>query len=881
MRLSSAGVWLGKARESQRLVRWSVLLLPPLLLLCLLALAGLKAEVRDSRYTATLVRDGALPQYVAKLAWRRNWSTLSSLFGSEFKTEPSRLPRVELWVGNNTLQTMLDTRLKNPADRPYFGAYVRTEERGITRCKIASRGLSDFHYTAAKPSLRVKFSKARAKWRRYWDLQRPEDALTIINWLPEQLAGEVGLMHCVSEPVQVFLNNKNMGVYMDSYRAGEPLAIANRRLPGTFFKGDPHDRDANERLWDSRAYWKLFGEPNDSAERALATLLALGAKTEWTPGDFQQLEFVLDLDAYARWCALAILTGSDHADDYHNQTYFFSTYRGQLEPVVWDFNSFVVVPAHAQVDLIFNRIQQMAYHDPRFLHARNRYLYEWSRGLASPQALQERVQTQLERLLPDLERDPNLAELERLVPVAEQTPGQHPYGQIFFLTGVSPQQIPQKVENFQRWTEARKVLLDQYLSLAQVHLLDSGPQGTLLAVSGRVAVKVKSKTGKVRTERGEFEELLLYPGVAYSDYQTDIPKPHPGMINSRLDYRVLNPVQELEFEHALSGQPVALEQGPPRAPAGFSFHPWSFPDLGEKTLEMGPGKVVLERDLWISKGHTLRILPGTELGLGPGVNLFCQGRLEARGTRAQPISIGPAGDEPFGCVGIWGEGSEGTVLEHVTVAGGSTGIAQTVEFKGMLSIYGCPGLRLSDCTIGVNLVGDDAVNLASSQVVVENCRFEQARSDALDLDDCRGEVRDCQFLESGNDGLDLSMSRIQVQNCLFRGCGDKGVSAGEQTELQLNECRFESCEIGLQVKDRSLVRVNSSQFEECGVAVNAYRKKWAFGVGGDIRLNTVSARASRSADLTLDEHSTVSLENSPLRLPQQQRDRVVVKGKSP
>lgn len=847
----------------------------------ILGLGMLKAEVRDSRYTATLVRDRALPKYVAKLAWRRNWSVLSNLWGSEFRTEPSRLPRIELWVGNNTVETMLDTRLRNPADRPYFGAYVRTEERGITRCKIASRGLSDFHYSAGKPSLRVRFSKDRAKWRRYWDLQRPEDALTIINWLPEQLAKEVGIMHCVSEPVQVFLNNKNMGVYMDSFRAGEPLAIANGRLPGTFFKGDPHDRDANELLWDSRAYWKLFGEANDSAERALATLLSLGKKTEWALSDYAQLEFVLDLDAYARWCALAILTGSDHADDYHNQTFFFTTYRGKLEPVVWDFNSFIVVPAHGNVDMIFNRIQQLAYHDPRFLHARNRYLYEWSRTLASPQALQDRVDAQLQRLLPDLQRDPYLAELERLVPVKEQRPGFHPYGQVFYLMGVAPQEIPEKIENFKRWTNQRKAFLDDYLGLAKVNLVESEEGSCRVAVSGRVAVKVRSSRGKVRTESGEYEELLLYPGVAYSDYQTNIPKPHPTLINSRLDYQLLNSVEELQFEHALSGEPVAMESGAPQVPVGISFHPWSFPDFGEKTLEMGPGEVVLERDLWVSKGHTLRILPGTRLRLGPAVSLFCQGRLEAQGSAQSPISIGPSGTEPFGCIGVWGEGSRGTVLEYVDIAGGSTGVAQTVEFKGMLSVYDCPDLRLADCTVGANLVGDDAVNLASSQVVVTNCVFEQALSDALDLDDCRGSVTDCRFVESGNDGLDLSMSEIEVERCSFQGCGDKGVSSGEATRLELSQSGFEGCAIGLEVKDNSRVRVEHCQFQGCGVAVNAYRKKWAFGVGGDVQLKAVVARGSRTADLTVDKHSTAVLIDSEIRLPVKNGDRVSLTGNSP
>ena len=98
------------------------------------------------------------------------------------------------------------------------------------------------------------------------------------------------------------------------------------------------------------------------------------------------------------------------ADAVHNQVLFWNTYRGRLEPVVWDANGYLGDPERP-VDLIRFPTLEVLSCDPGWIHQRNLTLQALLDGSGSAAAQTTRLDELLELLGPDLRADPNLGDI--------------------------------------------------------------------------------------------------------------------------------------------------------------------------------------------------------------------------------------------------------------------------------------------------------------------------------------------------------------------------------------------------------------------------------------------------------------------------------------
>ena len=71
-----------------------------------------------------------------------------------------------------------------------------------------------------------------------------------------------------------------------------------------------------------------------------------------------------------------------------------------------------------------------------------------------------------------------------------------------------------------------------------------------------------------------------------------------------------------------------------------------------------------------------------------------------------------------------------------------------------------------------------------------------------------------------------------VWDSVLEGSGDKGISIGEGSALLVVNDRFAGDAIGIQAKDTSQAVVVNSTFEDNALAVDAYKKNWRYGDGG-------------------------------------------------
>jgi len=855
-RIDRRGLWTRRGYARERLTPWRALLVwfsfPLILVTCLLLAANRRSRAGVELLASALTSAPADGQRAAKeLAGSilvAGWNTIEA--------EPSRresaLPRVDLQVQRQALELLERAEVEGSSalgrqpggDRPFVQGLYR-EDRGPWQVtKVGRRGLSDYHHLSEKPSFRIRIRKRDLRQsRRHVELLRPEDPLALCNVLPFGLARRVGLMSEPSEPVRVFVNGRPFGVYIRSERPTEALMISQGRLPGTIWKGDEAERAAAARggrsqgsLFHSTELWKSEDDPVPGSMESLEdmiTILRYGEDT-WSQEQGESLKRVLDVEAYARYEAFNAIVGGVHTTLSHNHALFWNTYRGRLEPIPWDVNGYgFMAGPRLTPNVCQTPITSRLYSDPRWVHRRDEILWDLLRGEAREELELEALRAHVSRVLPALREDPltsrGIGRVD-LVPLSE---------------------LEAEVKEVEAWIKERHTFLRQYLGFAIAHVGPSAerPGWSEVSVDGAIALRVGG---------GPQQGRLLYPGMSYelrgakasssafTLTYTLVPVPRR--------YLVQGDPGVLALANAVTGGSVLLAPRPRPGEKSRSFRPEPPPEVpGE--IQLGPGVVDLRESLDIRADQVLRIHSGTIVRLHSGVGIYSRGKVLAQGSAADPIRLESAGKEPWACVGLYGPGTRGSRFEHVSIAGGSVGSDGSRRFLGMLSAYFCPDLELTRCHFGGNRVGDDAVNLAQTQVQIRACTWKGSRSDGLDLDRCVARIEDSDFINCGNDGLDLSHGTAWVRGGRFSGCSDKGVSAGEGTRVLLEGVQVEGCRYGVQSKDASAVILRDCELVRNQVGVHAYRKKPMFRLGGLLLLRSSRIDQSQVADVSIDQLS--------------------------
>lgn len=758
----------------------------------------------------------------------------------------SQLTTYHLELPNNTLQEMLvaieagDPSLNHEAggNKPYRKAVLNRNGQAM-EVKICLRGTMHWHHRPGKPSFRIKLRKQdTAQEDRFIELTTPEDPLALNNLLPMQLASDLDLMTDGSKHVRVFINGKYFGVYVETRRQGEPFALANNRMPGTFFKAE-----FSEQMWNEATAWKIDGEAAPEDVAAFQSWLEL-LKSEPNWENIQAFKRVFDCEKFARWSALMCVVGSIHTDDRHNHSYFFCANQGKIEPLVWDCNAYGLhLSPNAPINVLVQPVARFLSHDPSWISERNSWIYRLINGYASTDIQQKRIAKLVSHMRKDLAADRHLGSLKKFTGI----------GWKWINTSVAD--ISAERSNLIDWIDARCKYLRAQLETAELKSVHRTADSFTIALGGNVAVEAENHlTGQRR---------LLFPGLA-SERSLHISEVQQAPIFVKyleptpIRYQLSGSPNDWSFYNSLSHELIEFGFRDDQATSSHSEKLAATRTLAEpqpeqlvQNIEIGPGVVTLEQDLFINEQSSLTVNAGTELRLEAGVSILSRGPVRFLGTIDAPIRVIEASASPWGCIGVSGEQTGGTKFEYCEISGGSIGKLDHLRFKGMLSVYDCPQVSLRNCAIGKNYIGDDAVNLAESTIVVENCSWHDAKADALDLDFCSGEVRNCLWSASGNDGLDMMASDIRAESLVIRGSGDKGISVGENSRLHASRIHISECLIGSEIKDDSFALFDASQVSNCDQGIHCYQKKWFYKGGGRVALRDCSIEGCDSEALLI------------------------------
>jgi len=171
-----------------------------------------------------------------------------------------------------------------------------------------------------------------------------------------------------------------------------------------------------------------------------------------------------------------------------------------------------------------------------------------------------------------------------------------------------------------------------------------------------------------------------------------------------------------------------------------------------------------------------------------------------------------------------------SIISNTTILSTKNFEHNGIYLTGGINFYNSD-VKITDTDI-LNSNCEDAINIVNSKFKLINTRVINSSSDGIDLDFSNGIIKDSYFKKIGGDAIDTSGSKISIINTNVNTVMDKGLSAGEKSEIYLENFFIDSARFGLVSKDLSKVngkKISITNSEEYDIL--AFEKKMHYGPG--------------------------------------------------
>ena len=124
-----------------------------------------------------------------------------------------------------------------------------------------------------------------------------------------------------------------------------------------------------------------------------------------------------------------------------------------------------------------------------------------------------------------------------------------------------------------------------------------------------------------------------------------------------------------------------------------------------------------------------------------------------------------------------------------------------------------------------DIFSEDAINIFRSKFEITDAKYNNIFSDAIDIDFSAGKITKSDFKNINNDAIDFSGSKVTINNANFNNVNDKIISAGEESEINIDKVTGINSYAGIISKDGSEVYSQNIKFDGVKIPFAAYQKK--------------------------------------------------------
>ena len=258
-------------------------------------------------------------------------------------------------------------------------------------------------------------------------------------------------------------------------------------------------------------------------------------------------------------------------------------------------------------------------------------------------------------------------------------------------------------------------------------------------------------------------------------------------------------------------------------------------DEDKKEINFNQGKIIIKERLIIPSGYTVNFKQGTEITFEEEGQIISYSHLIIEGKKNNPIKFTTNSEKPlannkFGNgISIINAKSKSVIKNTIFLRLTSPNVKSGEGLLGAINIYKSD-IVFENCKFIENL-GEDFLNIISSNFLIKNVLMNKINYDAVDFDFSVGIIDGISIINSGNDALDFSGSEVVAKNVSINQVGDKGISAGERSEIRLENVEINNANIAVASKDLSKLNIKNIDIKNSKIAAAAYQKKSEYGPG--------------------------------------------------
>ena len=700
------------------------------------------------------------------------------------------------------------------------GEITSTKEDKTVPVKLRLKGDWLDHLRGSKWSFRIR-AKTDYAWNRLvtFSVQNPATRSYLDEWLFHQFLEKADILSPRYDFIELYLNEKSLGVYAYEEHFDKQLAEYKKRREGPIIKL------TEDLVWQGhlRQVHEL-GEKNhltgreDAAYDAAEIRPFKEGRTQENPTlakNFQaaqtllhQLKFkqkapaeLIDIDRFAQYFAIADILEAYHGIGWHNVRFYYNPITSKLEPIGYDGFGEQPTPYHGGPFVGYK------INFERHLHDYYKYLFTdkdfFRKYIAYLDAYSKA--DFLQKTMANYQ--PQIAERAQFI---QQEFKKYSYDSL-------------KVESRGKKLQALIRPYGEYDIKVRTEKGKAGQLNLMVANHHTLPIEV---VGFGKNEK-ELRDKLANPVFIYST-----PKFYADKFTAiRVNYDVKTVFYRVAGLSDIFTSSVVNWEVPSAATVAqqlFDNQLIETNDLYQvegQNVIFKSGQYQTDKDIIIPSDYQVLFEPGCQLDLVKNAAFISKSPIQMSGTPEQPILIFSSDKTANGFTVLGAK--EKSILHFVKFDNLNTLQRKDWTLTGAVNFYESD-VDFLNCAFTNNHC-EDALNTIRCLFFVNDCKISNTFADGFDADFCEGLIDNLSISDTGNDGIDFSGSIVNIKRMDIHRAGDKGISVGEDAHVNVTSTYINGATIGVAAKDLSLLKISLVNMVNCETGFAAYQKKPEFG----------------------------------------------------
>ncbi len=778
----------------------------------------------------------------------------------------------------------------------------------LKRVEARFRGDNPRNWLFEKKHWRIKVKKKDIiNQKRYFDYY-PFD---FKKYISGKIANDLDLLSPNFDLVELFVNDKSQGVYIESDNLNESFLRRKNIMPVNIYKA--------EQILDETIIAiepNVFNSPGVLTKNATFNQLNYNDKSDlifylelirlsYDDNEyFQKLINNIGIDNWVKFASYQILTQNFHNDNTHNFRLVSDPWSGNITPFIQD-------PLIGNLDIkklnfnySSNDLILLLNLSSIFNHKKLFNIYETLNSniikdtISDYKKIQNKLMISEKRDVDVLIEDFNIIQLFKSIFYQKLSDNDYKNDRTEFLITYEKylDDLTKYFKDKPKGTWKKndngfQIMVNGNLPISnlEIYFKDSQPEWIGLDLNENGKIDINEKKFKINPNKDYFS-------VPYSFYSNKINLTNTTNFQSHIDLKVIN--TRFKFISSNFSKPTLVKFRNLFTKKLYLLNERNLPAFPVTqlnipiNLDLEKNKsIIFKKDTYninetIIFEDEVIIEPGTKFRLKKNKSMIFKNKVIANGTKKKPIIFEKKDNENWGTIALFGKKTQKSNLSNIIIDGGSGHIRDNfrkkdsqyfsignLRFISALSVHGTSNIIFKNIKIKNNNNYDDALHIIySKDIVFDNLKINNAYGDAVDVDMSKNILLTNLIIKnSNNDAVDLMESSVIINNSQLINSKDKGVSVGEKSIVTINDSHIKNNEIGISTKDGSLTYVNQTNFKMNNSHIQNYKKNWRYGDGGtavikNSNFDNVNGNNfklfSKKSLIRLDKFSSIKIESS-------------------